>query len=182
MYILFSFILNHPLSFWRENVNSEVKQTLRAIFVKNTNVTKCLMVVKWLIGISKCAYLVPLQYIFHMFLSLHLSPLCQINMLGTLQPNTGVHLFEYFSYDDQNLLTFILLIFMELYIEMQVVVIVIEYCIPKSLFFLHKIIPRTTNRMITDTDDTATAMVEVSVVSGTGVFAWTLEDVVVLVL
>lgn len=56
------------------------------------------------------------------------------------------------------------------------------YCIPKSLLFLHKIIPRTTNRMITDTDDTATAMVEVSVVSGTGVFAWTLEDVVVLVL
>lgn len=65
---------------------------------------------------------------------------------------------------------------------MQIVIIVIEYCIPNSLFFLHKIIPKTTSRMTNNTDDTATAMVEVSVVSGTGVFAWTLEDVVVLVL
>lgn len=62
---------------------------------------------------------------------------------------------------------------------MQIVIGVIEYCIPN---ILHKIIPRTTSRMTTNTDDTATAMVEVSVVSGTGVFDWTLEDVVVLVL
>lgn len=47
---------------------------------------------------------------------------------------------------------------------MQVVIIVIEHCIPNSFFFLHKIIPRTTSRMTTNTDDTATAMVEVSVV------------------
>lgn len=65
---------------------------------------------------------------------------------------------------------------------MHVVIKVIEYCIPNSLFFLHRIIPRTTSRMTTNTDDTAKTMVEVSVVSGTGVFAWTLEDVVVLVL
>lgn len=64
---------------------------------------------------------------------------------------------------------------------MYVVIIGIEYCIPKSLFFLHRIIPRTTSRMTTHTDDTATAMVEVSDVSGTGVFAWTLGDIAVLV-
>lgn len=63
---------------------------------------------------------------------------------------------------------------------MHVVIKVIEYCIPNSPFFLHRIIPRTTSRMTTNTDDTAKTMVEVSVVSGTGVFAWTLGDVVVL--
>lgn len=65
---------------------------------------------------------------------------------------------------------------------MQVVVKVIKYCIPNGLFFLHKIIPRRTSSMTTNTDNIAKAMVEVSEVSGNGVFAWTLEDVVVLVL
>lgn len=109
-----------------------------------------------------------------MFPSLNLSPLCQINMLVT-----GVRLFEYFSYDDHNLLTFIFVIFMELH--QRNVSCNNRYRIlhtKKSLFF-HKIIPRTTSRMTTITDVTATAMVEVS---GNGVLAWTLEDVVVLVL
>lgn len=34
--------------------------------------------------------------------------------------------------------------------------------------------------MTTNTDDTAKAMVEVLEVSGNGVFAWTLEDVVLV--
>lgn len=53
------------------------------------------------------------------------------------------------------------------------------YCIPNSFFFLQKIIPRT-SRITTNADIIEPAMVEVSEVSG--VFAWTLEDVVVLVL
>lgn len=57
------------------------------------------MFFKWLIDISKCAYLVPLQYLFHMFPSLNLSP--KINRLGTLKRNTGVYLTEYFCYDEQ---------------------------------------------------------------------------------
>lgn len=50
------------------------------------------------------------------------------------------------------------------------------------LFFLHKIIPRTTSRMTTKTDDTATAMVEVSEVSDIGVLTRVLVDVVIPVL
>lgn len=107
----FSFILNHPLTFWRENVNSEETQSLIAGLEKITNVTNRLMVVKWLIGISKCAYFVPFQYLYP---SLNLSPLCQIYRLGTLKQNMG-SFFEYFFNDDQNLLTFIFVIFMELY-------------------------------------------------------------------
>lgn len=96
MYILFSFILNRLLTFLRENNNLEVKQSFIARIENNYNYNYCLMVVKWLIGISKCAYFVPFQYLYHMFPSLNLSQLCQINRLGTLQPNTGVHIFKYF--------------------------------------------------------------------------------------
>lgn len=52
-------------------------------------------------------------------------------------------------------------------------------CIPNNLFFLHKIIPRATIRLTTNTGVKEPALVEVS--EGTGVFAWTLEDIVVLV-
>lgn len=51
------------------------------------------------------------------------------------------------------------------------------------LFFLRmKIIPRTTSNMTANTDDTATAMVELSVVPDIGVSARGLVDVVILVL
>lgn len=63
---------------------------------------------------------------------------------------------------------------------MYVEITVVEYCIPNSLFFLHRIIPRTTSRMTTNNDDTAIAMVEVSVVSDIGVLAKGLVDVVIL--
>lgn len=46
--------------------------------------------------------------------------------------------------------------------------------------FLQKIIPRASSRITTNADIKGPAMMEVSEV--TGVFAWTLEDVVVLVL
>lgn len=48
------------------------------------------------------------------------------------------------------------------------------------LFFLHKIIPRTTSRMTTNSVDTTPAMVEVSEVSDIGVLARGLVDVVIL--
>lgn len=73
------------------------------------------------------------------------------------------------------------LIFVEFYI-MQIVRILFVYVIPKRLFFLHKIIPRTTSRMTTNTDDTAPAMVEVSEEYDIGVSARELVDVVILVL
>lgn len=63
---------------------------------------------------------------------------------------------------------------------MYVEITVIVYCIPNSLFFLNKIIPRTTSRMTTNTDDTATAMLEVSEVSDIGALAKGLVDVVIL--
>lgn len=64
---------------------------------------------------------------------------------------------------------------------MYVVIIIIAYIIPNSFFFFQKITPRTTSRRTTNTDITdiiKPAMVKVSEVSG--VFAWALEDVVVL--
>lgn len=63
---------------------------------------------------------------------------------------------------------------------MYVEITVIVYCIPNSFFFFHKIIPRTTSRMTTNTDDTAPAMVEVSDVSDIGVLARGPVDVVML--
>lgn len=61
---------------------------------------------------------------------------------------------------------------------MYVVIIIIAYIIPNSFFFFQKITPRTTSRRTTNTDIIKPAMVKVSEVSG--VFAWALEDVVVL--
>lgn len=72
-------------------------------------------------------------------------------------------------------------IVVEFYI-MQIVRTLFVYVIPKCLFFLHKIIPRTTSRMTTITDDTAPAMVEVSEVYDIGVSASGLVDVVILVI
>lgn len=63
---------------------------------------------------------------------------------------------------------------------MYIEITVIEYCIPNSFFFFHKIIPRATSRMTTNTDDTAPAMVEVSEVSDIGVLARGLVDVDIL--
>lgn len=64
----------------------------------------------------------------------------------------------------------------------KVVIIVIGhvYCIPDRFLFLQKIIPRAISRITTNTDIIGPAMLEASEV--TGVFAWTLEDVVVLAL
>lgn len=63
---------------------------------------------------------------------------------------------------------------------MYVEITVIVYCIPNSFFFFQKRSPRTTSRITTNTDDTATAIVEVSEVSDIGVLAKRLVDVVIL--
>lgn len=178
MYILFSFILNHQLTFWRENVYSKVKQSLIAGIEKITIETNCLMVVKWLIGISKCAYVV-LQYLFHMFPSLNLSPLCKINRLGTLSKHGFI--FKNIFHTMTRICWHSYLLFSwncirEMYVEITVIV----YCIPNSFFFFQKRSPRTTSRITTNTDDTATAIVEVSEVSDIGVLAKRLVDVVIL--
>lgn len=66
-----------------------------------------------------------------------------------------------------------------IFIEMQIDEILLGNVILFFFFFLQKTSPRTTSRMTTNTDVTEPATMEVFV---KGVLAWTLVDVVVLVL